>query len=263
MQEVLVIKIGGNIIDDEQALKQFLSQYAQIKQPKILVHGGGKLATELSTKLGIETKMIDGRRITDAATLKNVTMVYAGWINKTIVAQLQAKNCNAIGLSGADAKLILAHKRKHPSIDYGFVGDIEKINTTFLSALLQDNYAPILAPISVDTNGQLLNTNADTIASSIAIALSQNSKIKLFYCFEKKGLLANKEDENSYIKEIKSNEIQNLIDNQTIVAGMIPKVHNIHQAIEHGVNEVVLCHALDIVDIINENTIFGTIFRKI
>ena len=262
MEEILVIKIGGNIIDDENALADFLHSFSKINQPKILIHGGGKLATQLSTKMNIETKMIDGRRITDAETLKIVTMVYAGYINKNIVAKLQSNHCNAIGLSGADAKLIQAHKRKHPSIDYGFVGDITTINTSLLIDLVEKGYAPIVAPICADAEGQLLNTNADTIASSIAIALAERINIKLYYCFEKKGLLANIEDETSNIKEININDIQIMIDNQSIVAGMIPKVQNIKQAILQGVSEVTLCHAQDLLDIVHKNSIFGTTFKN-
>jgi acetylglutamate kinase len=262
MKEILVIKIGGNIIDDEAALTSFLEQFSKINQPKILIHGGGKLATQLSSKLNIETKMIDGRRITDAATIKVVTMVYAGFINKNIVAKLQSLHCDAIGLSGADAKLIQAHKRQHPTIDFGFVGDIDQINTAFLLHLLENNYTPIIAPICADNDGNLLNTNADTIASSIAVALSKFKTTNLFYCFEKKGLLLDINDKHSCVQEIEINEIQNLIDKKIIVDGMIPKVHNIENAIILGVHHVTLCHAEDLMNIIDKNSIFGTTFKK-
>jgi acetylglutamate kinase len=262
MHEIIIIKIGGNIIDDEVALNIFLEQFASINQAKILIHGGGKLATQLSTKLNIQTQMIDGRRITDAETLKIVTMVYAGYINKNIVANLQKHHCNAIGLSGVDAKLIQAHKRVHPSIDFGYVGDIDEINSTFILNLLENQLTPIIAPICADNKGNLLNTNADTIASSIAIAMSKHTKIKLFYCFEKKGLLTDIQDNQTCIKEINIQQIQKLIDNQIITDGMIPKVHNIEQAIKSGVQEVTLCHAEDLLNIIYKNSIFGTTFKQ-
>ena len=169
----IVIKIGGNIIDDETKLSSFLKDFAAIEGKKILVHGGGKLATKLAEQLGIEQQMVDGRRITDAETLKIVTMVYAGYINKNIVAQLQANHCNAIGLCGADGDAILAHKRKHPVLDYGFVGDVDAINTDFINSLLEKNITIVFAPITHDQQGQLLNTNADTIAQEIAKGMSE------------------------------------------------------------------------------------------
>jgi acetylglutamate kinase len=168
MDRLYIIKIGGNIIDDEGKLSAFLKDFASIKEKKILVHGGGKLATRLAEKLGIEQQMADGRRITDAETLKIVTMVYAGFINKNIVASLQAQHCNAIGLCGADGDAILAHKRQHPVLDFGFVGDVDVVNTDLIGSLLQNNIALVFAPITHDQQGQLLNTNADTIAQEIA-----------------------------------------------------------------------------------------------
>lgn len=261
-QELIIIKIGGNVIDNDKMLDEFLTKVASIHQPKILIHGGGKLATQLSVKLGVETKMIDGRRITDTETIKIVTMVYAGLVNKTIVAKLQSNKCNAIGLCGADAQLMVAHKRQHPTIDFGFVGDIDSINASFLSELLKSNHTPILAPISMSKDGLLLNTNADTIASSVAVALSKDFKVKLFYCFEKNGLLKDINDENSIINSIKISEIQQLIEDKTIIDGMIPKVQNIKQAIENGVDSVTLCHASNLLDLINENSKFGTTFKN-
>jgi acetylglutamate kinase len=173
LEKLYIIKIGGNIIDDENKLSSFLSSFASIKGKKILVHGGGKLATKLAEKMGVEQQMIDGRRITDAETLKIVTMVYAGYINKNIVAQLQASGCNAIGLSGADGNLIQAHKRQHATIDYGFVGDIDSVNTGLLQTLLDQDIAVVVAPITHDAKGTLLNTNADTIAQELATALGK------------------------------------------------------------------------------------------
>jgi acetylglutamate kinase len=199
LEKLYVIKIGGNIIDDETKLSSFLLSFASIKGKKILVHGGGKLATKLADKMGVEQQMIDGRRITDAETLKIVTMVYAGYINKNIVAQLQVNGCNAIGLSGADGNLIQAHKRQHATIDYGFVGDIDSVNTALLQTLLEQDIAVVAAPITHDTKGTLLNTNADTIAQELATALGKLYQTELIYSFEKNGVLLNVDDEDSVI----------------------------------------------------------------
>ncbi len=199
MEKLLVIKIGGNIIDDESKLSAFLKDFANIKDKKILVHGGGKLATKLAEQLGIEQKVVDGRRITDAETLKIVTMVYAGYINKNIVALLQASHCNAIGLCGADGDAILAHKRNHPVIDYGFVGDIDAINAPLLKNLLDQNIAIVFAPITHDQQGQLLNTNADTIAQELAKGMSHEYDVSLIYSFEKSGVLLDVDDESTVI----------------------------------------------------------------
>ncbi len=260
MQEVIIIKIGGNIIDDKKALSKFLYDYSTIKKQKILIHGGGKLATELSKQLNVETKLIDGRRITDEKTLDIVTMVYAGLINKNIVATLQANNCNALGLTGADANLIEAHKRNNTTIDYGFVGDIDKVNPDILFDLMNKNITPIIAPLTHDKNGNLLNTNADTIASSIAIELAKTKKVTFLYCFEKNGLLNNLEDDDSVIQHVKLDEIEQLKEKQIITAGMIPKIDNISNALKNGVEKVILCNAQNIVSIINENSTFGTLF---
>jgi acetylglutamate kinase len=185
-----VIKIGGNIIDDAGKLSSFLKTFSQLNGKKILVHGGGKLATRLAEDMKIPQQLVDGRRITDAETLKVVTMVYAGYINKNIVAQLQANNCNAIGLSGADGNAILAHKRIKASIDYGFAGDIDSINTGFLNSLLEQDLSIVVAPITHDQKGQLLNTNADTIAQEIAKGMSKEYDVQLIYSFEKSGGMA-------------------------------------------------------------------------
>ncbi|MBP7810258.1 MAG: acetylglutamate kinase [Bacteroidia bacterium] len=238
MKTLTIIKIGGNVIDDEKSLKKFLSDFSKLKGLKILVHGGGKLATQLSEQLGIETKMLEGRRITDAETLKTVTMVYAGWINKTITAQLNSKKVKAIGLCGADLFLIPATKRKKTKIDYGFVGDVltDKINIKYLELFLSQNIVPVIAPITADSKGQLLNTNADTIASSLAVALSKLYKIKLVYCFEKNGVLNGKK----VIKSINSETFISLKENQIIINGMIPKLDNAFSALKKGVKEVVI-----------------------
>ncbi|MBI4944903.1 MAG: acetylglutamate kinase [Bacteroidetes bacterium] len=259
--KLFVIKIGGNIIDDEKQLSWFLNDFSSISENKMLVHGGGKIATELSKQLGIEPKMVEGRRITDADTLKIVQMVYGGLINKNIVAQLQARNCNAIGLSGADGNIVLAHKRApvdltpNPSptgegrknkVDYGFVGDIEKVNSEKLSALFTSGFSPIIAPLTHDGKGQMLNTNADTMASAISVAMSQQFDTTLIYCFEKSGVLRNMDDENSVIEKINLKEYEKLKTEGVISKGMIPKLDNAFDAIKQGVKSVVICHAKEL-----------------
>ena len=255
MKKIFVIKIGGNIIDKEDDLFIFLKMFAAIQQPKILVHGGGKLATELAAVLGIKQKLIDGRRVTDAATLKVVTMVYAGSINKSIVAKLQSFKCNALGLSGADADLISADKRIVNEIDYGFVGDIKPngINTSFLQLLFENNITPVIAPVTHNNEGQLLNTNADSIANEIAKALSKQFDVHLIYCFNKKGILKDVNDENSVIKTITNETAVNLKLEGSIHEGMIPKIDNALQAVAAGVHKVSLGHALELEELIHGN----------
>ena len=240
MKKLYVIKIGGNIIDNEVKLAAFIRDFAAVEGLKILVHGGGKLATKLAADLGIEQQMIDGRRITDAATLKIVTMVYAGAINKNVVAQLQANGCDAIGLTGADGNAIKAHKRNHPTIDYGFVGDVDEVNTGLLKSLLEQNIAVVLAPITHDGNGLLLNTNADTIAQEAAKALSSIYEVELIYSFEKSGVLMDAEDDTSVIPSINPTTYRELKEKQVIFAGMIPKLDNAFAAINSGVSKVII-----------------------
>lgn len=263
MNKLLVVKIGGNIIDNAPALDAFLSKLASIDTPKILVHGGGKLATELSAKLNIPTQMVDGRRITDTETIKVVTMTYAGWVNKTIVAQLQAKDTNALGLSGADAKLIPAVKRPVKDIDYGWVGDIEsnKVNAAFLKTLLVSGVTPIVAPISCDAEGHLLNINADTVARTLAEAMSADYEVTLAYCFEKNGLLMDVKDDDSVINEITLVNAQELKASGIISEGMVPKIDNAFGAIAHGVNTVVIGHANNIVEMAKHVAGFGTYIK--
>ena len=249
-EALFVVKIGGNIIDDANALDNFIIQFAAIKEPKILIHGGGKLATEMAGKMQITQQLVEGRRITDEPTLKLVTMVYAGVINKNIVAKLQAKDCNAIGLCGADANIILAKKREVKSIDYGFVGDVVSVNDGFIKLLLQNNCTPIIAPITHNGAGQLLNTNADTIANEIAKAMSVHYKVHLIYCFDKKGVLENLDDENSVIKLITKESIINLKSEKIIYDGMLPKIDNALQAIAAGVQKVTIGDAEDLYEII-------------
>ena len=235
-----VIKIGGNIIDDESKLSQFLKEFSTINGKKILVHGGGKLATRLAEQLNIPQQLIDGRRITDAETLKVVTMVYAGYINKNIVGQLQAFGDNAIGICGADGNAILAHKRQNASLDYGYAGDVDKVNVSFFSDLLENNYSVVIAPITHDGKGQLLNTNADTIAQEIAKALSEIYSVQLVYSFEKPGVLMDANDDASLIKEINPTSYKQLKESGAIFAGMIPKLDNAFAALDNGVEKVII-----------------------
>tara|TARA_R110002153_G_scaffold139691_2_gene290461 strand:+ start:1108 stop:1896 length:789 start_codon:yes stop_codon:yes gene_type:complete len=239
-EKLSVVKIGGNVIEDEKALDNFLSAFSRLDGLKILVHGGGKLATQLATKLGVESKMIDGRRITDAETVDIITMVYGGLANKKIVAQLQSKNINAIGLSGADGNSIQAHKRPVKQIDYGFVGDIDGVNSELLKNLLSINLTPIFCALSHDGAGQLLNTNADTIASEIAIGMASVFETTLYYCFEKKGVLLDITDENSVVKNIDTSKYKELLSKGVIADGMLPKLHNCFHALDNNVEKVCL-----------------------
>jgi len=254
MENLYVIKIGGNIIDDEEKSKSFLQSFASIKSYKILIHGGGKLATKLADTLGIQQQLIDGRRITDSETLKIVTMVYAGYINKNIVAQLQSYNCNAIGLSGSDANIIKAHKRIHPTIDYGFVGDIDSVNAERLMHFINSGLTPIIAPITSDSNGQLLNTNADTIAQEIAKAMSNYYDVQLIYSFEKSGVLLDANDDTTVISSINYNYYSTLKSEKKIFAGMIPKIDNAFAALNNGVKKVIIGKAEELTNLINNSS---------
>ncbi len=251
--KLLVIKIGGNIIDDEKKLSLFLREFAAVDENKILVHGGGRLATKLAGQIGIPQQLIDGRRITDAETLKIVTMVYAGYINKNIVAALQANHCNAIGICGADGNSILAHKRIHPSIDYGFAGDIDSVNTTLLQSLLDQRITIVVAPITHDKKGQLLNTNADTIAQEIARGLSSLYDVNLIYSFEKSGVLLDANDDSTVIPSIRPNYYEQLKAEKKIFAGMIPKIDNAFTALSSGVKQVTIGKAEELKQLINHS----------
>jgi acetylglutamate kinase len=237
-QLLKIVKIGGNVINDEIALSSFLKGFAAIGGPKILVHGGGKKATEVSSAVGLQPQMINGRRVTDAATVEVVTMVYAGLLNKKIVAQLQQFNCNALGLSGADANCILAHKREVKDVDYGFAGDVDSINVEFINVLLQNNVTPVFCAITHDKKGQLLNTNADTIVSEIAIGMSKLYDTELNFVFELKGVLKSIEDKNSVITHINPEKYKELTEAGIIADGMFPKMHNCFNALEKGVGKV-------------------------
>ncbi|MBS1626048.1 MAG: acetylglutamate kinase [Bacteroidetes bacterium] len=260
MKNLIVIKIGGNVIDDKPLLDKFLRDLCTIDGPKILVHGGGKLATELSSRLGIETKMVEGRRITDDETIRIVTMTYAGFINKTIVAKMNACGGNAIGLSGVDARLIPAAKRPVKDIDYGWVGDIQtgKINISLLTSLLSAGLTPVVAPISCTADGYLLNINADTIAQSLAVAMSGLYQTSLLYCFERKGVLSDISDPESVIPRIRISQAEELKANGTIGSGMIPKIDNACLAISDGVSQVIIGRSDDIVPIANNKHGYGT-----
>lgn len=264
MKKLYLIKIGGSILDDEQKLHSFLRNLVSIEGKKILVHGGGKLASAMSKKLGIEPQMHHGRRITDSQTLQVVTMVYAGWINKSIVAELNSSGANAIGLCGADAKLILAKKRPVGETDYGFAGDIrqEKVNAGFLVQLLEWQLLPVIAPVTADDKGQLLNTNADTIASSLAIALAVHYHVHLIYCFEKKGVLLDVNKEDSVVKDLDKSRYAELKSRGIIDKGMLPKLDNAFAALDGGAACVLIGHANDILSLTSQNEYGGTLIQR-
>ncbi len=238
--KLTVVKIGGAIIEDKGTLQSFLKDFSAIKGPKILIHGGGRDASRMEAILGIETQMHQGRRITSAESLEVITMVYAGKTNKKIVALLQQFGCNAIGLSGADANTILSHKRKDSEVDYGFVGDIDRVNTQNITALINSEFTPVFCAITHDAQGQLLNTNADTIAQAVASALAVENEVSLYYCFEKEGVLLDIDDPKSLIKELDQNYYKELMNQGVIAQGMIPKLKNCFEAIESGVFNVVI-----------------------
>jgi acetylglutamate kinase len=258
-KDLFVIKIGGNVIDNSETLHRFLKDFTALQGYKVLVHGGGKVATQLSEVMGIEPKLVDGRRITDLETLKVVTMVYAGLINKNMVAQLQRYGSNAIGLTGADGDFIRAKKRPVKTIDYGFVGDLDEhsVRTQNLVSLLDAGFVPVFCALTHDGEGQLLNTNADTIASALAVALSGVYKTTLIYCFEKKGVLKDITDESSLIRGINPGDYEELKKQQVIHSGMLPKLDNAFSAIACGVSGVVIGHSDDLPNLKNKIP-FGT-----
>ncbi len=240
MDRLTIIKVGGKVVEEPESLNDLLDQFKKISGNKLLVHGGGRTATHIAEKLGIETKMMDGRRITDSDMLEVVTMVYGGLVNKKIVAALQARGVNAVGLTGADFNLIEAHKRPVKDIDYGFVGDVDDVNTFELKMLISENVVPVVAPLTHDGKGQLLNTNADTIASELATELSRHFNVYLFYCFEKKGVLLDPTDDSSVIYELDNNLFNQYTTSGVISAGMIPKLENGFRAKRKGVKEVLI-----------------------
>jgi acetylglutamate kinase len=262
MKTLAIIKIGGNVIDDEQALKRFLSDLSTIDRSEtawILVHGGGKIATDIAKRLGVEAQLVEGRRITDAGMLEIVTMVYGGLINKRIVAGLQAKGVNALGLTGADGNIIEATKREHPSIDFGFVGDVNAVNAAQIRAFLEAGCSPVLAPLTHDKHGAILNTNADTIASRVAAALASETEmqafygVRLIYCFEKRGVLRSVDDESSVLSILNEGAIENLRASGAIAKGMLPKIDNALDALRGGVEWVEICHSNEILSALRGN----------
>jgi acetylglutamate kinase len=238
MQKLSVIKIGGNIIEDETSLNAFLKLFSNLEGKKILVHGGGKRATNIASRLGIESKMVNGRRITDAETLEVITMVYGGLVNKNVVAKLQALQIDAIGLTGADINSIQSEKRAVTAIDFGFVGDVKKVASNSIDKLLKADFTPVFCAITHDGNGQLLNTNADTIASTIGVGMSKIYDVSIYYCFELNGVLHDFKDKNSIIKHINSETYQVLLEQKIITDGMIPKIDNCFDALKNGVSKV-------------------------
>lgn len=251
-----VVKIGGKLIENEEKLQAFLADFSVLKGPKILVHGGGILATALAQKLGLKIKIIDGRRITDKNSMQVITMSYAG-INKTIVACLKRFNCNALGLCGADGGSVISKKREVRKIDYGFVGDVEEVNTTFISSLLKQNINPVFSAISCTRVGQLLNTNADSVATEIAKAMAKEFETELYFCFEKQGVLKDMNDENSVIEVLNTNTYKTLLENGEISNGMLPKLHNCFEALENDISGIFLGNAR----LLQKETTFTKIIR--
>lgn len=247
MQRIFIIKIGGNVLDDPASLDAFLRRFARLDQPRILVHGGGKIATRIGDKLGITSRYVDGRRITDADTRDVVTMVYGGLVNKQMVATLQQLGCNAVGLTGADGNAIRAVKRPVRKIDYGFVGDIEPadVNTSLLTDFIERGLVPVFAPLT-HADGHILNTNADTIASVLAVALGERFDVRLIYCFEKKGVLRDVNDPESVIRHMPRTLYQTLLKEGALGDGILPKLENAFAAIDAGVKEVLIGEAADI-----------------
>jgi len=240
MDKLTIIKVGGKVVEDSDSMILLMDHFAKISGNKILVHGGGRAATDLAKKLGIESQMVNGRRITGKDMLDVAIMVYGGLINKKIVAGLQARGCNAIGLTGADINLISARKRPVEPIDYGYVGDIEDVNSSDLRILLNENIVPVIAALTHDGKGNLLNTNADTIACELAVELTGHFQVFLFYCFEKKGVLKDPSDDNSIIHELDVDSFKKYQNEGSISTGMIPKLDNGFRAKKAGVKEVLI-----------------------
>lgn len=261
MNKLYVIKIGGNVLDNETLTNSFLKDFASVQEPRILIHGGGKIATKIGEQLGIKSNYVNGRRITDEPTRDLVTMVYGGLINKKLVATLQELRCNALGVTGADGNLIKATRRPVKDIDYGFVGEItpECVNSSFLYFLLKQNITPVFAPLTY-AEGGMLNTNADTIASAIAVALSKHFDVRLIFCFEKKGVLKDVSDQNSVIRLLNEPGYQELLKCGSFADGILPKLENAFSAIHAGVKEVLIGAASDLLKNVKEET-EGTLIR--
>ena len=242
-EKLTLIKVGGKIVEEEATLQALLSDFAAIEGRKVLVHGGGRSATKLAARLGIESQMVNGRRITDAETLKIVTMVYGGLVNKNIVARLQACGVNALGLTGADMDVIRSVKRPVKDVDYGFVGDVERVDATLLGDLITKEVVPVMAPLTHDGCGNMLNTNADTIAGETAKALAQLFDVTLVYCFEKRGVLRDENDDDSVIPQITRADFEQLVADGVVQGGMIPKLENAFEALRAGVSQVIITQA--------------------
>lgn len=255
MEKLTLIKVGGQIVEEPETLNALLKDFSALNGKKVLVHGGGRAATRIASQLGIESKMINGRRVTDTDMLNVVTMVYGGLVNKKIVSGLQALGVNALGLTGADMNYMRSDKRPVKEVDYGFVGDVKEVNSDILADLIEKNVVPVLAPLTHDGNGNMLNTNADTIAAEAAKALAKHFDVTLMFCFEKKGVLRNAEDEESVIETISKKEFFEYVNDGIIQGGMIPKLENAFDAIDNGVSQVVITRA----DQIGKNT--GTIVK--
>ena len=239
-EKITIIKVGGKIVEEQDSL---LDRFSAIEGNKVLIHGGGRSATRMAERLGIESRMVNGRRITDSDTLQVVTMVYGGLVNKTIVAQLQARGVNALGLTGADCNIIKAHKRPVREVDYGFVGDVDKADGLMLSRLIEQGIVPIVAPLTHDGNGNLLNTNADTMAAETAKALSAHYDTRLIYCFEFPGVMRDPDDADSLIPTITRESYRTLLADGIVSGGMVPKIDNAFNAIDNGVGEVIITRA--------------------
>lgn len=246
MEKLTLIKVGGKIVEEPETLQQLLRDFSSIEGYKVLVHGGGRSATKVATQLGIESKMVNGRRITDADMLNVVTMVYGGLVNKNIVAGLQSLGINALGLTGADMNIMRSDKRPVKDVDYGFVGDVKEVNADLLSSLIRQGIVPVLAPLTHDKQGHMLNTNADTIAGEAAKALAKYFDVTLMFCFEKKGVLRDENDDDSVIPEINREAFKEYVEAGIIQGGMIPKLENAYQAIDAGVKEVIITQASEI-----------------
>lgn len=242
-EKITIIKVGGKIVEEQGSLGNLLDRFTAIEGRKVLIHGGGRSATQMAERLGIESRMVAGRRITDEATLQVVTMVYGGLVNKGIVAQLQARGANALGLTGADCNIIKAHKRPVKDIDYGFVGDVEHADGEMLCKLIEQGILPVVAPLTHDGKGNMLNTNADTMAAETAKALSPHYDVTLMYCFEFPGVMRNPDDADSVISSITAETFKELVADGTVSGGMIPKIENALDAIANGVTKVIITKA--------------------
>lgn len=243
MEKLTLIKVGGKIVEEQATLSRLLASFAAIPGRKVLVHGGGRSATAMASRLGIESRMVGGRRITDKAMLEVVTMVYAGLVNKNIVAGLQAQGVNALGMTGADMNILLSDKRPVGEVDYGYVGDVRRVDAAALSALIEMGVVPVIAPLTHDGRGSMLNTNADTMAGETAKALASRYEVSLVYCFEKRGVLRDENDDNSVIAEMTRQQFETYRAEGVVQGGMIPKLENAFDAIRHGVREVIITRA--------------------